>query len=146
MFGLFVGFARNCDKYKLDMLLTDLDYEALNEIENNSAEPRYDAMTLKNEVYDLMKDKQRLRFYGIYLEKYQNDVAERIEYLDGRISLIEKNYAALVEKEEAEENLMATLGGTRLEGNQKIAKVLNVVNEFGGYRCDKRLASKVRGN
>lgn len=136
------GFSRNCDKYKLQTLLIDLESE---EMDIEAMDARLDASALRKEVYDLMAAKQMLSFYGIYLEKYQDEVLKRSEYLNNKISIVEKKYNAVVGKEVAEQDLLYTLGGTLMERTEKLGKLMNAVNEFGGDGSDTKLSRRVRG-
>lgn len=126
------------------MLMTDLNLDEIDGDEN-SEEPRFDSSTLKKEIFAMMENKQRLLFYSRYLEKYTKDVNDRIAYVDRKLIVLEANYAAVFQKETAEEKLLSTLGLTRLEGNEKIADLYAAVSGYGRYKNASWFVRRVRG-
>lgn len=125
------------------MLLTNDGY--YDDDDRNEVEPPVNSCTLKKEVYDLMAERHRLSFIGIYLQTFQEEVCRRLEFIDRRVGVLENAHSSVLKKEDAEENMLNTLGGTWEEFNIKVSGIIHALTDFHVDKSDKRFMRRVKG-
>lgn len=137
-----LDFCRNREKYELGVLLLDLNEDATKLPTEGSWRSSEDVLVDLNAV---KAAKQRLIFMDYYIRKYRKDLISRLEFVDMKISHIDRLYNAMAKIEEAETRVREMQFENGKTGNENIAVILNAFLKFAADRDVNKLVSTAQG-